>query len=164
MKCVFFDRDGILNQDRGTYSWSSDHFILMNDVPRVLMELKKRGYLLIVITNQAGIAKGLYSKEAVYDCHEIIQGASGNSLDDIFYSPYHPNVTESLSRKPGSILFERAISKYEISIAQSWMVGDRDRDIIPARKLGLSTILLGDEESVVDYRVQSLIEILNIIQ
>ncbi|MEQ9148753.1 MAG: HAD hydrolase-like protein, partial [Cytophagales bacterium] len=58
-------------------------------------------------------------------------------LDDMFYSPYHPDYTQSISRKPDTLMFERAISKYNIDISNSWMVGDSDRDIISAEKLGI---------------------------
>ncbi len=160
MKCVFLDRDGVLNVDRGTYSWAEDHFKILPKVPETLIALKSRGFLLVVVTNQAGIAKGLYTGAEVLQCHERLQAASNRSLDDIFYSPHHPSVSESISRKPNSLLLERAISKFKVTVEESWMIGDKQRDITPAQNLGLKTILVGPEKSTADYTVEKTEQIL----
>ena len=71
---------------------------------------------------------------------EQCQGA----FDGIYYSPYHPVQTESLGRKPGRLLFEKAIARFGIDPSRSWMVGDKERDLLPARELGIRGILVGD--------------------
>ena len=88
-----------------------------------------------------------------------------HQIDEIYYSPYHPNITESLSRKPGSLLFEKATAKYTIDPKTSWMIGDRERDLIPAKKLGMSTILVGDspDSDYMDYRAEDLMDSTSII-
>ncbi|WP_374756623.1 D-glycero-alpha-D-manno-heptose-1,7-bisphosphate 7-phosphatase [Dyadobacter bucti] len=140
-KCVFLDRDGVLNEDRSDYLYRLEDLVIPDGVTEALQLLKNAGYLLIVITNQAGIAKGLYDPEAVYAIHQKMQEASGNALDDIYFSPYHPQYSgNSLSRKPGSLLLEKAIAKYKIDPDQSWMIGDRDRDMEAGQKVGLKTI------------------------
>ena len=148
-KCVFLDRDGVLNVERGDYTYALGDFQIIEGVKEALVKLKEAGYLLIVITNQAGIAKGLYDKGAVLACHEKLQKEIGGLIDDLYYSPYHPISTESLGRKPGSLLFEKAIAKYNINPFESWMVGDRERDLVPAKKLGMQTVLVGADSDAI---------------
>ena len=146
-KCIFLDRDGVLNVERGTYTYLIEDFELEYKVPQALKKLKELGYLLIVITNQAGIAKGLYSKNEVMVCHKKLQQSCNNIIDALYYSPYHPNYTASLSRKPDSLMFERAISKFNIDPKKSYMIGDKERDLIPAKKLGIETVIVNNLES-----------------
>ncbi|MGB3183034.1 MAG: HAD-IIIA family hydrolase [Cyclobacteriaceae bacterium] len=139
-KAIFLDRDGVLNRERGEYTYLTADFDILPGVPEALGKLKSHGYYLIVITNQAGIAKGLYTKDQVLQCHKVLQEACGYCLDHLYYAPWHPSVSESLSRKPGSLMFERAIARYSISPSVSYMVGDKERDLIPAASLGIRTV------------------------
>lgn len=143
--CVFLDRDGVLNEERGEYSYRLDDFKIIAGVKEALKALKDAGYLLIVITNQAGIAKGLYTAKDVIRCHEYLQNETGNLIDDIYHCPHHPVTTESLMRKPDSLMLEKAIAKHRIDPAKSWMVGDSERDIIAADKVGVKGILVNEK-------------------
>lgn len=159
-KCVFLDRDGVLNEDCPDYLYQLEALVIPEAVPEALRMLKKAGYLLIVITNQAGIAKGLYSAENVYAIHEAMQLASDHALDDLYFSPYHPAYSgNSLSRKPGSLLIEKAMAKYDIDRDQSWMIGDRDRDMEAGKHVGLKTIHIipHNEHSTGDYAAADLL-------
>src|SRR4051812_6709768 len=120
--CVFLDRDGVLNAERGEYTFRTEDFEILPGVPEALKLLKESGFLLIVITNQAGIAKGLYTKENVFACHEKLQKACGNLIDALYFAPLHPSVSESLSRKPDSLMLEKAIAKFNIDPENSWLV------------------------------------------
>lgn len=165
-KCVFLDRDGVLNVDRPDYSYRLDHFKIIPGVGQSLKQLKDADYLLVVITNQSGIAQGIYTQKEMEACHAYFQEQTGKLIDHFYFSPYHPSVTASLSRKPGSLLFEKAIARFAISTESSWMVGDRGRDLIPARKLGIKTIQVGDEiekENKGDFIVKDLTEATQII-
>ncbi|QRR03197.1 D-glycero-alpha-D-manno-heptose-1,7-bisphosphate 7-phosphatase [Dyadobacter sandarakinus] len=165
-RCVFLDRDGVLNEDCPDYLYTLDRLVIPEGVPDALRALKDAGYLLIVITNQAGIAKGLYTADNVYAIHEALQQASGHVLDDLYFSPCHPAYSgRSLSRKPGSLMLEKAIARYNIDPAQSWMIGDRDRDMEAGRNAGVKTIhiIAGTEESTGDFAAGSLREAANII-
>lgn len=144
-KCVFLDRDGVLNVDRPNYSYQLDHFKIIPGVAESLKRLKDAGYLLVVITNQSGIAQGIYEQKDMELCHSFFQEQTGELISHFYFSPYHPTVTASLGRKPGSLLFEKAIAKFSIDTNASWMVGDRGRDLIPAKKLDIRTIQVGDE-------------------
>ncbi len=138
--CVFLDRDGIINKDYVDYTYTIERFELMPGVKEALQSLKSNGYLLVLITNQSGIAKGIYSHEDVAMVHGYMNELLGHPFDAIYYSPYHQTISNSLSRKPDSLLFERAIAKFDIDISKSWMVGDRPRDMTPAKKLGIPCI------------------------
>lgn len=144
-KCVFLDRDGVLNRERGEYTFKVNEFEVLPKVPEALNLLKKNGYILIVVTNQAGIAKKLYQKEDVLACHAKLQTACNNIIDAIYFAPGHPNYSESLSRKPDSLMLERAIAKYNIDTTKSWMVGDSERDIQAGTKVGVRSVLVGDK-------------------
>jgi D-glycero-D-manno-heptose 1,7-bisphosphate phosphatase len=145
--CIFLDRDGVLNAERGDYTYLLDDFEVLPNVPEALQLLRANGYLLVVITNQGGIDKGLYTKKEVLACHEKLQEACGGIIDAMYYAPSHPSVTESLSRKPDSLMLEKAIAKFNIDIERSWFIGDRKRDLQAAAKLGIKAILVGEEET-----------------
>ncbi len=148
-KCVFLDRDGVLNTDLGTYAYQLDSLRIIDGVPKALRRLKAHGYRLIVITNQAGIVKGLYTAKEVWACHQKIQEACGGLLDALYYAPLHPSVSESLARKPGTLLFERAIARFHADVQNSWMIGDQERDLLPAKQVGIgSRVLVGQRDSV----------------
>jgi D-glycero-D-manno-heptose 1,7-bisphosphate phosphatase len=123
MKCVFLDRDGVLNEELGDYLHRLDDLVIPKGMPEALRLLKKAGYLLIVVTNQAGIARGLYGREAVQAIHERMQETCGGVLDALYFAPHHPDYTsQSLSRKPGTLMLERAMAKFGIDPVQSWMI------------------------------------------
>jgi D-glycero-D-manno-heptose 1,7-bisphosphate phosphatase len=145
-KCIFLDRDGVLNVERGDYTFLPDDFIIVDGVPEAIKALKKAGYLLIVVTNQAGITKGLYSREQMHQCHEILMKKTHFLIDKIYYSPYHPSFSESLSRKPDTLMIEKAIAKYDIDLKASWLIGDRCRDIEAGKRMGLKTVLIADKQ------------------
>ena len=134
-RAVFFDRDGVINVDRNNYTYCKEDFQLMPGIIEVMKVLKDRRFLLIVITNQAGIAKGLYTDLEVDELHSHFQRLSGHLVDAFYHAPGHPNFSETLSRKPDSLLFEKAIAKFKVDPSQSWMIGDKESDLIPAEKL-----------------------------
>jgi D-glycero-D-manno-heptose 1,7-bisphosphate phosphatase len=142
-KCIFLDRDGVLNVDRVDYVYKMEDFIIPEGVVEALQNFKKAGYLMVVITNQSGIAKGIYERKDVYMIHQAIQDASGGVLDDLYFCPYHENFdSASLTRKPGSLLIEKAAAKYKVNMAESWMIGDHERDVTAGIRAGLKTIRL----------------------
>ncbi|CAE7502260.1 gmhB [Symbiodinium sp. KB8] len=163
-RAVFFDRDGVINVDRNDYTYRLQDFELMPDIIDVLQILKDKGFLLIVITNQAGIAKGIYTDKQVDELHAHFQNLSGQLIDAFYHAPGHPNFSETLSRKPDSLLFEKAMARFDINPLESWMIGDKERDLIPARKFGIQTILLGEENLMAaDFQIQYLSELIELI-
>jgi len=102
---IFLDRDGVINRERGDYTFQVSDFEIIPGVLDALKLFNERGFKIIVITNQSGISQGLYSQEDVQICHDYMQKQLHQLIDDIYFSPYHPDITESLSRKPNSLLF-----------------------------------------------------------
>lgn len=166
MRAIFLDRDGVLNIERGEYTYLPEDFEVIPNIIPVLQNLKHDGFKLIVITNQAGIAKGIYTREQMNLCHDKFQTLSNYVIDDFYVACDHPSVSESLSRKPNSLMFERAITKHNIDPTASWMVGDKERDLIPARKLNVQTVLFGDQKRTpfADFYAEKATDLLNIIK
>lgn len=154
-KAVFFDRDGTINVDRH-YLYQIQDFEFLPGVPQALSKLRRMGYLLILVTNQSGIARGYYTVEQMRVLHLHMQNELckyGAQFDDIFYCPHHPEgiipqyAVDCRCRKPGSQMFSQAIEKYDISPVKSIAVGDRERDLIPAQQLGMKCIRISTEKS-----------------
>ncbi len=161
-KCVFLDRDGVLNHEQNDYVSREEDFVIKEGVVEGLALLKKAGYLLIVVTNQAGISKGLYSENLVRDFHNILQNKCGGIIDDLYFAKHHPKFTsDSLLRKPDSLMLEKAMAKYQIDSTQSFMIGDAERDVKAGKKAGVKTIhITGGKEKtdLADWQFGSLLE------
>ena len=151
---VFLDRDGVINHDPGDYTPSLAAFTLLPGFLTGLAQLVQWGYAPVVITNQGGIAKGLYSHVDVEAIHQHLRdvcAAQGTPLLDIFYSPHHPDHGNSLSRKPGSLLVERALAKHQLDAGRSWMIGDKQRDLDAAAGAGVRGLLVPTNAPLVDH-------------
>lgn len=165
-RCIFLDRDGVLNKDNPNYAYKVDEFQILPGVIEAIAMLKDAGFLLVVVTNQSGIAQKIYTETQMRECHDYLQSACAHCIDYFYFCPHHPSVTASLARKPGTLMFEKAIARFKIDVANSWMVGDRGRDIIPARDLGIATIQIGHEIEPVnkaDFAVDDLLAAARII-
>jgi D-glycero-D-manno-heptose 1,7-bisphosphate phosphatase len=165
-KCIFLDRDGVLNEEVGTYVFKKEDFKILDGVKEAIQKFKAAGYLLIVITNQSGIAKGLYTKNDVMACHEILQKECGFLIDDIYFCPHHEDFdTASLLKKPNSLMIEKAMAKHNIDPDQSWMIGDQDRDITAGKKAGLRTIFVSNHktEPNAEANIHSLLEAIRLV-
>lgn len=158
-KCVFLDRDGILNHDPGDYTWRKQDFQLLPDVGETLKHWQNCGFKLIVITNQGGIAKGMYSSEDVEELHNHLRellSEFGVVLTDIFYSPYHPVAGESISRKPSGLMIQRGLALHDIDPGQSFMIGDRPGDAQAAVNAGIRAFVLPINSPI--SRLQTMIQ------
>ncbi len=153
-KALFLDRDGVINHDPGDYTYSLEEFIILPTVVDALKLAHDKGYKIIVITNQGGIAKGLYDENEVKKIHgyflETCQKA-GVEITHIYYSPHHPEIGNSLTRKPESLMMERAIARYQIDAGKSLMIGDKDRDIQCAAKVGVPGILIPTNADIIEH-------------
>lgn len=139
-KAVFLDRDGIVNRELGDYIMRYEEFELLPELIPFLYEVKRRGFLTIIITNQGGIAKGLYNHDLVNACHEfMIDELKGHHLgfDAIYYCPHHPDFGNCLCRKPASLLIEKAIGRFNLDPAACLMIGDKERDVQAANGAGV---------------------------
>ena len=153
-KAIFLDRDGVINHERGDYVWLVDDLIINDGVVEFLQELRSRDYLFFIITNQSGISKELYTHEEVNEVHRYIKdhfASYGIRFTEIYYCPHHPIVTQCLCRKPGSLLVEKAVARFNIDPAQSYFIGDRERDIEAAKGAGVNPILIPSNAPLGDY-------------
>lgn len=157
-KALFLDRDGIVNHDPGDYTKNISEFHILPDIFESIKVANQKGYIVVIITNQAGLAKGLYQAADLSEIHNyLLQKAKefGAEIQDIFYSPYHDDYGMSLSRKPNSQLLEKAIHLYRIDAKNSFMIGDKMRDVEAAEKVGVKGILSPTNHSILSI-VQNL--------
>lgn len=155
-KAIFLDRDGVINREIGRYVMNPDEFEILPTVLESMKIMASRGFKLIIITNQGGIAKKLYTHETLALIHEKLFDAcrkEGIQIDDLYYSPHHEITGKSISRKPDSLMIERALSKHNIDPSSSYFIGDSDRDIEAAQKVniqGVKIIANSDLINVID--------------
>ncbi|MSQ78301.1 MAG: HAD family hydrolase [Flavobacteriaceae bacterium] len=149
-KILFLDRDGVINQEIGNYITHPDAFELNPAIAPIISKAKELGYKVIVVTNQGGIGKGLYTHEILHTIHQKMidgLGALDVSVDDIYYCPHHPDHDgHCLCRKPGSLMLEKVIAKYHADAAQSIMIGDTPRDMEAAAAVGVRGVLVEANE------------------
>lgn len=151
-KAVFLDRDGTINVDKN-YVHKIEDFEFIHGVKEAIKAMNDKGYLVIVVTNQAGIARGYYTEEDMIILHNHINDElkkSGAHIDAFYHCPHHPEHgigkyrKECDCRKPNSGMFEKAIEDYNIDIAQSFMIGDKTWDVEAAINVGISGCLVKD--------------------
>src|SRR5919206_4163443 len=134
---LFMDRDGTISEEVGYVNHPS-RFRLFPYSSEAIRILNQKGWLAIVVTNQAGVARGYFSEDVIIQIHDQLrQGleSAGAKLDAIYYCAHHPSVGEPPyrvdcdCRKPKTGLIDQAAKDFEIDIPASWMVGDRYGDV-----------------------------------
>ena len=139
------DRDGTISEEVG-YVNHPARFRLFPYTAAAIKLLNENGWLAIVVTNQAGVARGYFSEDVIIQIHEQMQRDLQNAsakLDAIYYCAHHPSVGEPPyrldcdCRKPRTGLIDRAAADFQIDLGRSWMVGDRYGDVELARNAGL---------------------------
>lgn len=152
-KALFLDRDGVINHDPGDYTYSLAEFIILPTVFEALKLAQSWGYKIIIITNQGGVAKGLYTQETVHEIHDYFKKeclAHQIEITGIYYSIDHSEIGNSISRKPHSLMVQRALQRYNIDPLQSLMIGDRDRDVQCAEGAGVKGIKMNVNGSLLE--------------
>ena len=163
-KYIFLDRDGTINVEKH-YLHKIEDFEYENGVLEALEGLQKLGYKFIIVTNQAGIAKGYYTESDYLILEEFIENdlrEKGIIIQKTYHCPHHPqgkipyNVNCEC-RKPKTGMFIKAIEEFNIDIENSYMVGDRFTDLKPADELGIYPVLIktGYGEDQLDALIQS---------
>jgi D-glycero-D-manno-heptose 1,7-bisphosphate phosphatase len=151
MKVIFLDRDGVINKYPGDFlyvtSWES--FSFLPHVKPALKKLNACGFKIFVISNQAGVSKGVYSQSALdLITRNMLQDLKKHEIkiEGVFYCTHHPN-DNCGCRKPKAGLLHKAIAKLketgsDIDISKSYFIGDTQRDIQAGKSIGLKTILV----------------------
>jgi D-glycero-D-manno-heptose 1,7-bisphosphate phosphatase len=144
-RAVFMDRDGTISEEIGYVNHPSRYRVFPYSAEAVRL-LNEAGWLAVLVTNQAGVARGYFTEEMIGSVHHILSAemeGGGARLDAIYYCAHHPSVgqppyrVDCDCRKPKPGLIRRAAEELEIDLAQSWMVGDRYSDIELARNAGV---------------------------
>ena len=157
-KAIFLDRDGVLNKERKDYVKNISELEMFPEIIVPIKKLKEKGFLIIIITNQSVINRGIITLENVQQIHQHIQNYLKKfeiKLDGFYICPHRPD-ENCLCRKPKSGLILRAIDDFKIDITSSWMIGDSDSDIIAARTVGCKAIKIGKEISL-DQAVKNIL-------
>ncbi len=142
---AFLDRDGVLNHDLG-YVHRTDQFQWIDGAREAVRWLNDAGYLVFVVTNQAGVAHGYYDEKAVHQLHEWMQGELhrfGAHIDGFEYSPFHPEATiaayrcDSPLRKPAPGMILKCLEDWPVAPSASFLIGDRQTDLAAASAAGI---------------------------
>jgi D-glycero-D-manno-heptose 1,7-bisphosphate phosphatase len=152
-KAVLLDRDGVLNRERDDYTHKINDFIVLPDVVSALKILQEKGYMLIVISNQSGIAKGVFSIADVEKLHKHLAvhlNEYGIQLKEIYYCPHHPEFGSCICRKPDSLMVEKALARFNVDPEKSYFIGDKERDVLAGKKAGVKGILIESNSSLLE--------------
>lgn len=171
---IFLDRDGTINIDYN-YVHKIDDFHFIDGVIDAMAELKKMGYLLVVTTNQSGIARDIFTQEQFDTLTEWMDWSlidRGVEIDGVYYCPHDPNHTDCECRKPNPGMILTAKKDLNIDIANSYMVGDRVSDLLSGKNAGVKKTVLvrtGDPiipeaEEQADWVIDSLADLPNKIK
>ncbi len=141
----FLDRDGVINHEVGHLkSWEKIKFY--NGTVRALKIIKKKKYLIFIVTNQSIIARKNATKNEIESLHKKFLKyfkTKNIKINAIYFCPHHPKYSGSCNcRKPKIGLIKKAQNRYNIDIKNSWLVGDKTTDIKAGKKSGLKTILV----------------------
>jgi D-glycero-D-manno-heptose 1,7-bisphosphate phosphatase len=149
-RALFLDRDGVVNEEVG-YLHRADEVRFVNGIFSLCRTAAGLGYRLIVVTNQAGIARGYYSEADFEVLMEFMRGklrAEGVELDAVYYCPFHPEHgvgryrQEHEDRKPGTGMLRRGAREFGVELSESVLVGDRCSDVGAANAAGLRQAFL----------------------
>ena len=155
-KAIFLDRDGTINVEKN-YLYRIEDFEFLPGVIEGLRILQEKGFVLIIITNQSGIARGYYSVEDYKNLNNWMLKnlkEQGVYITDVYYCPHLPNATvpefrlDCNCRKPKLGLFEKAAIDYNIDISRSYAIGDKLRDLSICNNSDCHGFLIGNNESV----------------
>ncbi len=160
IKAVFLDRDGVINFDKN-YVYKVEDFEFIPGALEAMKKLRDAGFKLFIISNQSGIGRGYYKEEDVEILHKFMLSElakEGIEIERVDYCPHGPE-DGCECRKPNPYFVLQAQKEFDIDLAASWFVGDRDTDVNCGKNAGVKTVLVGDtltEECEPDYREKDL--------
>ncbi|RMF44670.1 MAG: HAD family hydrolase [Anaerolineae bacterium] len=147
---VFLDRDGTLNREVN-YLGDPEQLELLPGVPEGLRALREAGARLVVVTNQAGVARGYYSERDVHRVHAALReklSAHGAEVDEVYYCPHHPTAgrghykKDCPNRKPSPGMLLQAQRDFNLDLTRSFIVGDKLSDLLAGHQVGCRTVLV----------------------
>ncbi len=141
---IILDRDGVINEDSDTFIKTPDEWIPIPGSLEAIAALKKAGHLVAVATNQSGLARGLFTEEALRAIHNKMENALaayGAQFDGIFYCPHHPD-DHCVCRKPMPGLLHQIAETFHADLTKAILVGDAIRDIQAAQAVKCPAVLV----------------------
>ena len=151
IKTIFLDRDGVINKEV-EYLFRISDFEFIDGIFETCLYFQKLGYEIVIVTNQSGIARGYYNENDYHKLTEWMLGQFNNNginILDTFYCPHGPeSLCECRKPKPGMLI--EAKDKYNISMNDSWMIGDSESDIKAANAAGISKTILVRSGHLID--------------
>ena len=143
IKTIFLDRDGVINKEIN-YLYKIKDFEFISGIFDTCIHFRKLGYKIIIITNQSGISRELYTESDYQNLTQwMLKKFNKNNVEilDVFHCPHGPE-SNCYCRKPMPGMLLKAKDKYNIDMMKSWMIGDKDADIVSANKSGISNTIL----------------------
>lgn len=142
---VFLDRDGVVTKEK-SYVKSVTEVEIFDYAKESIHRIHEKGYYVFIVTNQSGVARGLFSMDDLLQMNELVRRET--DVDAIYYCPHYPEgIIKEYSkyctcRKPAIGMFQMACKEFDIDMEHSYMVGDRASDILAGQNAGLQTVLL----------------------
>ena len=144
-KALFLDRDGVINADRG-HVYLKEHFEFLPGIFETCRKYASSGYLIIIVTNQAGIAKGIYTESDFNLLTEWMVNQFSNEgikISKVYHCPHHPEITGPCNcRKPEPGMIVKAVSEFDLDISECVMIGDKESDLEAGRRAGMPELNL----------------------
>lgn len=144
MKLAIFDRDGVIDDNSVCYYvHRQEDFKFNPGVVQALAHLTRRGYHIAVVSNQSGIAKGIYTLDDINALHDWMTAElsrQGAVIQRIYVCPHHPSVSKCLCRKPQPLMLEKAMAELGAKPEETFFVGDSDTDVKAGEAAGITTI------------------------
>lgn len=156
-KALFLDRDGVINIEKN-YVYKIEDFEFIDGIFELTKSFQDKGYLIIVITNQAGIGRGYYTEEDFHILNDWMIDQfkqKGITINDVYFCPFHPThgigeyKRDSFDRKPNPGMILTAKNQYDINLSESILIGDKDSDIQAGEAARVGKCILHSEKSLV---------------
>jgi len=139
-KALFLDRDGVINAERG-HVFRREHFEFLPGIFKKCRKYASSGYLIIIVTNQAGIAKGIYTEKDYETLTEWMLTQfrnEGIKISEVYHCPHHPEITGPCTcRKPEPGMILQAIKEFDLDISKCVLIGDKETDLEAGRRAGI---------------------------
>jgi D-glycero-D-manno-heptose 1,7-bisphosphate phosphatase len=151
-KTVFLDRDGVINKKVEGYVTTIEEFQMLSDVPEAIKILKQKKFKVIVITNQSAINRGFLTHQKLEEIHRFMKKQlleNSTQIDAIYYCPHKPEENCNC-RKPKPGMLNEVIKKFDIDIKNSWFIGDSESDIEAAKEVGIKSIKIQTNSSILE--------------
>ncbi len=150
-RAVFLDRDGVITADPPHYAYEKSKLKFIPKADRAIRLLNKNGFMVVVVSNQSGIARGYYSEESAVLFNQVMKERleeKGARIDAMYYCPHHPEAQVAKyrvnceCRKPKPGMLKKSESDWDIDLRNSFIIGDKETDLETGKAVGCKTILV----------------------